>query len=90
VTPVLLSIETEGSLLHTEEPATGSYPEPHQPNLHTVLISAEVILNPTETALNVSAYKQQYCRHHDAAKACQLPHQANTNRAVLTQLHNNQ
>jgi hypothetical protein len=45
-------------------------------------------MNLTETELNVSAYTQ-YCRHYDAAKACQLPHQAYTNRAVLTQLHNN-
>jgi len=56
---LLLSIETERSLLRTQEPATGSYHEPHQPNPHTDLLSAEVILNLTETELNVSVYTQQ-------------------------------
>jgi hypothetical protein len=85
----LLSIETERSLLHSQEPATCSYPKPHQSNPHTVPLPAETIFNLTKTELNVPAYTQQYCRHHDAAKTCQLPHQAYTNRAVLTQLHNN-
>jgi hypothetical protein len=81
----LLSIETERPLPHTQEPDTGSYPEPHQSNLHTVLLSADVILNITETELNVSAHTEQKRRRHDAHNNCLLPHQTHTNRAVLTQ-----
>ena len=83
-TPVPAVFQTDRSLRHTQAPTTGSYPEPYQSNPYTVLLSAEVISNLTETKLNVTAYKQQKRRHHDATEAYLLPHQAHTNRAVLT------
>lgn len=48
----------------------------HISPIHTVTLTAEVIVKLTERELNLSAYTQQRHWHRDAATVCQLPPQA--------------